>query len=119
MITGNDALKFAEEWIEAWNAHDVERVLSHYTDDFEMSSPFIAAFAGEPSGTLKGKAAVRAYWVTALRRIPDLRFELLGVFTCVDSVTIYYKAVQEKLATEVFFLNELGRAYKAVPHYGV
>ena len=55
MITKDWAQKFAREWVEAWNAHDLERVLSHYTHDFEMSSPFIAEFAGELSGTLKGK----------------------------------------------------------------
>ena len=61
---------------------------------------------------------MRAYWENALRRIPDLRFELLEVFTCVDSVTVYYRAVLGKLATEVFFLNDDGKAYKALAHYG-
>ena len=117
MVTKDRALKFAQEWIEAWNAHDLESVLSHYADDFEMSSPFIAAFSGEPSGTLKGKTQVSAYWKNALTRIPDLRFELLEVFTCVNSVTIYYKAVLGKLATEVFFLNQDGKAYRALAHY--
>lgn len=117
MVTRDRALKFAQEWIESWNAHDLEGVLSHYTDDFEMSSPFIAAFAGESSGTLKGKTQVRAYWHTALTRIPDLRFELLEVFTCVNSITIYYNAVLGKLATEVFFVNQDGKAYKALAHY--
>ena len=31
--------RFAAEWIEAWNAHDLERILAHYADDFEMASP--------------------------------------------------------------------------------
>jgi hypothetical protein len=117
VITRADARKFAEAWIAAWNAHDLQSVLSHYTDDFEMSSPFIAAFAGEPSGTLKGKAQVGAYWEKTLGRIPDLRFELLEVFTCVNSVSVYYKAVLGKLATEIFFLDENGKAYKALAHY--
>jgi hypothetical protein len=82
-----------------------------------MSSPFIAVFARESSGTLKGKPQVEAYWRTALESIPDLRFELLEVFTCVNSVTIYYKAVLGKLATEVLFLNQDGKAYKALAHY--
>jgi ketosteroid isomerase-like protein len=49
------AESFATEWIESWNAHDIDRVLSHYAEDFEMSSPVIIQVAGEPSGTLKGK----------------------------------------------------------------
>ena len=117
MVTRDRALKFAQEWIEAWNAHDLQGVLSHYTDDFEMSSPFISALAGELSGTLRGKTQVGAYWQSALKRIPDLRFELLEVFTCVNSVTIYYRSVLGKLATEVLFLNQDGKAYKAFAHY--
>ena len=89
MITVEQAQHFAKEWVEAWNAHDIDRVLSHYTADFEMSSPFIVAFTGEPSGTLKGHAAVGAYWRGALQRIPDLHSELLDVFNGVDSLVIY------------------------------
>ncbi len=117
MITRDWATHFAKEWVDSWNAHDLERVLSHYADDFEMSSSFIAAFTGESSGTLKGKARVRAYWRTALERIPDLRFELIQVFVCVNSVSIYHKAVLGKLATEVLFFNPEGKAYRAFAHY--
>jgi ketosteroid isomerase-like protein len=54
------AERFANEWIAAWNSHDLERILEHYEDDFEMSSPIIAALAGESSGKLRGKLAVGA-----------------------------------------------------------
>jgi ketosteroid isomerase-like protein len=117
MITRDEAQKFAQEWVEAWNSHDLERVLSHYTDDFEMSSPFITSFTGDSSGTLKGKSQVHAYWQVALQRFTTLHFELLEVFTGVDSIVIYYKAVLGKLATEVLFFNEGGQVYKAMAHY--
>src|SRR5215831_4321598 len=58
--------RFAAEWIEAWNAHDLDAVLAHYDDDFEMSSPFIVHFDADPSGRLRGKARVAAYWEKAL-----------------------------------------------------
>jgi hypothetical protein len=41
------AAEFASEWIAAWNAHDLPRVLSLYTEDFEMTSPKIVQIAGE------------------------------------------------------------------------
>ena len=78
MITREFAEAFSREWIAAWNAHDIERVLSHYADDFELASPFIVQIAGVPEGRLVGKAAVRAYWAEALRRMPDLLFRLRG-----------------------------------------
>jgi len=117
VISKDWAEQFAKEWVDSWNAHNLERVLSHYAKDFEMSSPFIVAFTGEPSETLKGQADVGAYWRTALKRIPDLHFELLQVFVGVNSITIYYRVVLGKLATEVLFFNPDGKAYKALAHY--
>ncbi len=117
MLSQDEARRFAEEWIAAWNSHDLERILSHYTDDFEMSSPFIVSYTGEPSGTLKGKKQVGAYWRTALERIPDLQFGLIEVCVGVRSITLFYRSVFDKLAVEVLFLNEEGKAYRALAHY--
>lgn len=116
-MTKEQAQHFATAWATAWNAHDLEAVLSHYSDDFEMSSPFIVAFTKEASGTLRGKAQVKAYWSLALEKIPDLHFEIIEVFGGANSVTIYYKAVMGLLATEVFFFNEQGKVFKAAAHY--
>ena len=58
MISREFAERFSKHWIDSWNSHDLEAVLSHYSDDFEMSSPYTIQIAGESSGTLKGKAAV-------------------------------------------------------------
>lgn len=117
MVTQTEAARFAREWIEAWNARDVERVLSHTTDDFEMSSPFIITIGGAPSGTLRGKAPVRAYWQRALQHHPDLHFELLNVFVGASSLVILYNAVEGKRATEVLLLDETGLISNAMAHY--
>jgi hypothetical protein len=110
---------FAVDWIASWNAHDLERILSHYADDFEMSSPVIIQVAGEPSGTLRGKAAVGAYWKKALGLIPDLQFELLSVLAGVNSITLYYKGAQGRLAAEVFHFGPDNRVVRAFAHYAV
>jgi ABC-2 type transport system permease protein len=36
MMTREAAVRFAEGWAAAWNAHDLDRILAHYSDDFEM-----------------------------------------------------------------------------------
>jgi ketosteroid isomerase-like protein len=115
-VTREFALRFAEEWIAAWNARDLERILSHYTDDFEMSSPVIVRLMGEPSGALRGKAAVRDYWARALARIPDLHFALIDVYTGASSVVIHYDGPRGASA-EVFWFNEAGKVYRAGAHY--
>jgi ketosteroid isomerase-like protein len=75
MIEKTFASAFVNHWIDSWNEHDLGRILSHYVDDFEMSSPIIVEMAGEPSGTLRGKAAVGAYWAKALTAFPDLHLD--------------------------------------------
>ena len=91
--------------------------MSHYTDDFEMSSPKIVQFTGMDVGTLKGKDKVGAYWAAALAKVPDLNFELIEVLAGYDSVVIYYNSIQGKRAAEYFLFNEDGKVYKAAGHY--
>jgi hypothetical protein len=110
---------FAADWIDSWNSHDLERVLSHYADDFEMSSPFIIQLAGEPSGTLRGKSAVAKYWRKALDLIPDLHFELISVLAGVTTITLLYKAAHGGLAAEVFHFDAEQRVTTSFAHYDV
>lgn len=116
MINRAFAEEFARQWVEAWNNHDLEKILSHYTDDFVMSSPYIAQIAGEPSGTLRGKPAIREYWSAALKRMPTLRFELVQTLIGADSVTVYYRGVRG-MAAEVFFFDQDGLVHRAAAHY--
>ena len=116
MMKPGDAERFATEWVAAWNARDLERILSHYDDDFEMSSPVIVELVGEASGTLRGKPAVRAYWAKALQALPNLRFELLAVLAGVNSVMVYYRGPRG-LAAEVFHFGSSGKVSKAFAHY--
>jgi ketosteroid isomerase-like protein len=116
VLTREFAVRFAEEWVAAWNSHDLERILSHYTDDFEMASPIIVQLMGEPSGTLKGKQAVREYWAKALARLPDLRFELIDVYVGAESVVIHYRGPRGASA-EAFWFDPEGKVRRAAAHY--
>lgn len=116
MITREFARQFAEEWIAAWNSHDLERILSHYSDDLVMSSPRIAIVAGDESGVLEGKAAVHSYWKRALEITPELRFELISYFVGADSLVVLYKSVRG-IVTEVFFFDADGKVVKAAANY--
>ena len=116
MITDEFAARFAADWIDAWNAHDLERILAHYTHDFEMASPVITQLMSEPSGRLKGKDAIRSYWAQAIARNPALRFELLDVLAGAASVVIVYRG-QRGLSAEVFWFDAAGKVERAAAHY--
>jgi hypothetical protein len=117
MLTADFAQKFATEWIEAWNSHDIGRVLAHYADDFEMNSPYIVQMAGEPSGQLVGKEAVAAYWTRALALLPDLHFELISTLVGINSITLYYRGARDRLSAEVFHFGPDGRVTRVFAHY--
>jgi len=117
MITKEFAQGFAQDWIDSWNTHDLARILSHYSDDFEMTSPFISTIADESNGSLKGKENVAKYWQNALTKLPDLKFELRDVLFSMNTIVIYYQSVMNKMAAEVMFFNDQGKVVKSIAHY--
>jgi len=119
MIDPNWAQAFAEEWIAAWNSHDLVRILSHYSDDFEMRSPLIVERMGVPSGTLKGKEAIRPYWQIGLAAKPPLHFELQDVLVGVDTIAIYYRStIQNRMVAEVLRFDSQLRVVSGAGLYG-
>lgn len=112
------ALQLAAQWVEAWNAHDLDAILSHYAEDVEFTSPFVVRLTGDPSGTLRGKAALGDYFSRGLAAYPDLRFELLRTLTGVDSVTLYYRSVNGLYAAETMQVGADGLVKRVWAHYG-
>ncbi|MFC7756295.1 nuclear transport factor 2 family protein [Tsukamurella soli] len=95
------ARDFADSWLAAWNAHDLDTILAHFTDDARFTSPVAATLLPDTGGVLVGKAAIREYWTVGLERIPDLRFEIVAVYTGVDTVVINYRNHAGGLVCEV------------------
>lgn len=119
MITAAWAQAFAREWIEAWNSHDLERILAHYRDDFEMHSPLIIEKMRVSSGVLKGKEAIRPYWQMSLATNPPLRFELQEVLVGVDTIAIYYRSVaRNRMVAEILQFDDQHRVISGAGLYG-
>lgn len=112
-----DIRTFAAEWIQAWNSHDLKEILKHYSEDVQITTPMIKMALGIDTGTLKGKVAVADYWAKALKKLPDLKFELLDVTQSVDSVALYYKSVMNKRSIEIMFFDEQGLVNRIIAHY--
>jgi ketosteroid isomerase-like protein len=118
VISPEEAGVLAHDWVDAFNRHDLQAVLAHYTDDIQFSSPAIIDVLREPSGTIHGKPALEAYFAQALEKYPHLGFELLHILTGVDSVTILYRSLHRgSLGAEVMTLNSEGKATCVVVHY--
>ena len=118
MIDKHFAQKFTSEWIGAWNSHNLERILSHYTEDFVLESPLAEQRVPESKGTLYGKEQIRPYWKMGLELIPDLFFEVHELLIGVNGLTIYYlnRATGRK-AAEVFMFNKQMKVVKSFVYY--
>lgn len=118
MLTNKFAEKFAEKWVAAWNAHDIDRILNHYTDDFIIESPLALKRFPESGGVLKGKQKIKAYWTIGLQN-PLLHFEIIEVLVGINSLTIYYwsKSANRKVA-ELLLFNAEHKVYRAIVNYG-
>jgi len=45
-MTDEEALRIAQGWIAAWNSHDIDRILSHYSDSIALTSPLASRVLG-------------------------------------------------------------------------
>ena len=95
------AVRFAQEWEEAWNSHDLERILSKYTDDVVFQSPYIVHRFQDPLGEVSGKDALRHYWGSGLSQQSDLRFTVEDVRVSVDTLVVNYRNQHGHSVSEV------------------
>ncbi|MFB7601106.1 nuclear transport factor 2 family protein [Streptomyces sp. NPDC056160] len=98
------ARTFVDSWVSAWNAHDLDSLLAHFTDDVTFRSPVAAQLLGG-DGAIRGKDALRAYWTEGLHRIPDLRFEIVGSYVGVDCLVVNYRNQKRGLVNEVLVFD--------------
>jgi hypothetical protein len=111
------AREFAQDWVDAWNSHDLERILTHYDDEVLLVSP-IALKLLSGDGTVRGKAALRKYFLRGLETFPDLRFDLIDALWGIETIVVYYISnVRGSKTAEVMLLNPAGKIRRVWANY--
>lgn len=80
----------ALEWIDAFNAKDLDRLVGLYAEDAEHFSPKLKVAKPETNGLVKGHAALREWWQGAYNRLPTLFYKLQTVTADAERVFIEY-----------------------------
>lgn len=117
-MTRDKAWALANHWISAWNAHDLDVIMTHYEDAIELTSPVAAQLLGTPDGKVVGKVSLRAYFQRALEVYPELHFHLEDVLWGVNSVVLYYTNQNGTHTGEFMELSATGKVTRVVAHYG-
>jgi len=121
VVSADDALRLGRHWVGCWNARKLDAVLELFAEDAVFISPKAESFIGHPR--VEGKAALRAYWTTALERIAQLEFSLDTVdwdASTSTAVVIYQAnlAGKRSRAAERWVLDADGRIRYGEAYYG-
>lgn len=121
-MTRENSEEFATRWADAWNRRDVEAVLERFRQDVIFTSPTALAVVGSP--VLRGKDAVRMYWLQALAGIGSLCFAVDRVLWDEGSrelAIIYTSTIDGKTrrVSENLLFDEDGRVAAAEVFHGV
>lgn len=116
-ISREDAWTFASEWIAAWNAHDLELILSHYDDAIDLTSSVAARLLQKPGGQVTRISNLRIYFQHGLKAYPQLHFELESVFCGLRSVVLCYRNQQGTRSAEFMEFSTSGKVVRVVANY--
>jgi hypothetical protein len=117
MLTPEDVNAFAQHWLAAWNAHDLDQIMAHYDDQVELSSPTAAQLLNRPGGQVVGKADLRLYFQKGLAAFPELHFTLKEVLWGMQSVVLYYENQRGTHTAEYMELSPQGKVTRVVANY--
>lgn len=108
---------FSEEWIEAWNSHNIHKIMQHYAEEIEFHSPVIKSLGVNQEGMITNKADLQAYFEKGLAAYPDLFFSLHEVLEGTGSVILYYTSINDKKSAEFMQFDQEGKINFVRAHY--
>ncbi len=71
--------QIALKWFEAFNEHNLENLLSLYSDNAQHFSPKLKIRQPETNGLIIGKNALRTWWADAFERLPNLHYKVTSL----------------------------------------
>jgi len=107
----------AEEWITAWNAHDLDAIIALYAPAVILQTPTIIDTLGIPDGRVECLERLREHFARGLQRLPDLRFDLDHIYLGVRSVAIAYRWHDRTPVCELHEYNANSLIERVQAHY--
>ena len=111
------AHEFAKDWIDSWNSHDIDRIISHYAMALEFKSPLIVKRYSDPDGIIYNRNKLREYFLIGLNNNPNLQFKLIDILLGVNELTLYYHNARGGRTAETFEFDAEKKVIKSVSCY--
>lgn len=116
-MTQEDAEAHAKEWIEAWNSHNLERILSYYSQNVVFEAETVKVRWKKADGKLHGIAELRKHFALGLELAPHLKFQLEQVFLAPSGYAILYRRENGNRVIDTIINDDGGDAVKVIAYY--
>jgi len=117
MLNAEEAKDLATRWLQAANTHNIDQIMSFYADDAELESPVVVKLMNDPSGKIKGQAALRAYFEKGVAAYPHMSLHLIETAYGVSSITAWYVNHKGTRTSAYLELNSAGKITRNITHY--
>ena len=106
-----------DDWIDAWNARDLDRIMAHYADSVVFEANTVVRRWDRPDGRLHGIGELREHFRRGLELAPAIRFELEEVFSAPSGYAALYRRDNGNRVLDVVELNDEGKAQQVKAYY--
>lgn len=109
-MTTQKNLSIAHAWFEAFNTHNLEKLISLYDEEAEHYSPKLKVKHPKTNGLIKGKNELHSWWKEAFEKLPTLHYKVTSLTANDHRVFMeYVRSVAnepEMLVGEILEINE-------------
>jgi ketosteroid isomerase-like protein len=105
------------DWLKAWNDHDLDRIMHHYADNVEFIAQTVVKRWDKADGKLNGKEELRKHFSKGLALAPDIHFTLEEILLAPNGYAVLYSRENGNRVLDAVELDESGLAIKVTAYY--
>jgi len=109
-MTNLSVKEIANKWFDAFNEHNLEKLIALYHENAQHYSPKLKVRSPETKGLIKGKNALEAWWKDCFDRLPTLKYEPRNFIHNDSSIFMEYirkvKGEEDMLVGEVLEIKD-------------
>ena len=117
MESSKELQSLVEDWIDAWNSKDLDRIMKHYADSVVFEASTVVRRWNRPDGILRGVDELREHFRKGLELAPALHFDLEDVFTAPSGYAVLYRRDNGNRVLDVVELDAHGKARQVKAYY--
>ncbi|HTT59698.1 MAG TPA: nuclear transport factor 2 family protein [Acidimicrobiales bacterium] len=112
-----DPRRHVDNWLAAWNSHDLDAIMSCYSEDVDFVAPTVVQRWGRDDGRLQGRAELRRHFERGLELAPHLTFTEEAFLSSPAGYALLYLRDNNNRVLDVVELNADGQAARVRVFY--